>query len=305
MNGIIVVNKPKGMTSHQVVGKVRRILGIKKIGHTGTLDPDVDGVLPLCIGSATRIAEYLLDQSKAYKGEVTFGFSTTTQDASGEVVEQVDQVFLTEEQVNLAFSRFHGEIEQIPPAFSALKVDGKRAYELARQGEQVVLAARKVTIYSIEILHMDLSTDYPRVQFRVECSKGTYIRTLCHDLGRELGVPSHMSRLTRIRSGPFTLEMSHTLEELERAKEEGEIGRYLLSASVAVEYLPVYSVSDKQERRVLNGMEMTFPLVETFALAVGDRIRIESRSGKLLAIYRVVRVEDQEVFTKPEKVFKE
>lgn len=304
MNGILVVNKPKGMTSHQVVGKVRRILGIKKIGHAGTLDPDVDGVLPLCVGSATRIAEYMLDQSKAYIGEVTFGFSTDTQDASGTVLERLETVSLNEEQVRRAFSQFHGEIEQIPPAYSAIKVGGKRAYDLARRGETVVLKPRRVTIHSLEILAMELQQNHPRVRFRVECSKGTYVRTLCRDIGQKLGVPAHMSALTRIRSGPFTLEMSHTLEEIERAQSEGGIERLLLSASVAVRNFPVYVVGDKQAGRVRNGMEMTFP-VGSRVPETGERVRVEIPSGKLLAIYRVVGIDGQTVRTKPEKVFKE
>lgn len=304
INGILVINKPKGMTSHQVVGKVRRSLGIKKAGHTGTLDPDVDGVLPICVGNATRIAEYMLDHSKAYRGEITFGYSTNTQDASGQILQRVNEVALTGEQIRRVFSQFCGEIEQIPPAYSALKVNGTRAYSLARKGEQVALDPRKVTIYALRIIGLDLNRDLPRVRFAVECSKGTYIRTLCHDIGQALGIPSHMSALTRTRSGPFTLEMAHSLDEMEQAVSDGRIEQYIVSASVAVANFPVYNVSDKQERRVLNGMEMTFP-DQKADLGIGDRIRLESRLGKLLAIYRVVEKDGRHVHAKPEKVFKE
>lgn len=302
-NGILVVNKPKGITSHQVVGRIRRILGIKKIGHTGTLDPDVVGVLPLCIGNATRIAEYMLDQGKAYTGEAVFGYSTDTQDASGRVVARAEQVHLTEAQIRQAFSRFVGEIEQIPPAFSALKVNGKRAYDLARQGEQVILPSRKVTIYGLDILDMELDREMPWVRFHVDCSKGTYIRTLCHDIGQELGIPSHMSALARTRSGPFTLEMAHTIEEIEAAQEKGQIAQLLLSASTAIHSFPLCVIGSSQEKRVLNGMEMTFSLQE-IAIANQNRIRIESKSGQLLAIYRVIRSDDGNVHAKAEKVFK-
>jgi tRNA pseudouridine55 synthase len=304
INGILVVNKPRGMTSHQVVGKVRRILGIRKIGHTGTLDPDVEGVLPLCIGNATRVAEYMLDQSKSYEGEVTFGYSTTTQDAAGEVVERVEKVFLTESEIRSAFAKFVGEITQVPPAYSAVKVQGKRAYELARKGQEVKLQERKIVIYSLQILSLHLAEELPRVRFRVDCSKGTYIRTLCHDIGQTLGIPSHMSHLVRIRSGPFHLEMAHNLDTLEAFQEAGKIKDLLLSASAAVMHFPAYKISEKQEKRVLNGREMTFPRLHD-NLAPGDRIRVESFSGSLLGIYRVTEIDENNIYTKPEKVFKE
>lgn len=304
MNGLLIVNKPKGMTSHQVVGRVRRILGIKKIGHTGTLDPQVDGVLPLCIGNATRIAEYMLDHNKGYAGEVTFGFSTDTQDAYGEVVERVESVRLTEEQIRNAFSHFLGEITQIPPAFSALKVDGKRAYDLARKGEKVELAPRKVMIFSLEIQQMQLQHPYPRVRFSVECSKGTYIRTLCHDIGQTLGIPAHMSALTRTKSGPFGLDDAYTLEQIEQFHAEERMAQILLSASVAVPQFPVYAVNEQQMHRVMNGMQMTFSLND-HNLAQDSKIRVEDGNGQLLAIYRVMQIAGQSVHCKPEKVFKE
>ncbi|WP_165912627.1 tRNA pseudouridine(55) synthase TruB [Effusibacillus lacus] len=292
------------MTSQQVVGRIKRILGVRKVGHTGTLDPDVDGVLPICIGHATRVAEYMLDQNKTYIGEVTFGFSTDTQDASGEVLEKVEQVNLTEEQIVKGIARFVGEIEQVPPAFSAVKIGGKRAYDLARKGESVSLPPRKVTIYSLQVLEMNLQRKLPSVRFLVECSKGTYVRTLCHDLGQALGVPAHMSALTRTKSGPFSLEMAHTLEEIEQAQTEATVENLLLPLSAAVEYLPVQAISDKLERRVINGMEMHFP-AKDLPLVTGSLLRIQTREGKLLAIYRVVETDGQTIRTKPEKVFKQ
>lgn len=304
MNGLLIVNKPKGITSQQVVGRVRKLLGIKKIGHTGTLDPQVDGVLPLCIGNATRVAEYMLHHNKGYVGEVTFGYSTDTQDATGEIVDRVEDVKLTEELVRSAFSGFLGEIMQIPPAYSAVKVNGKRAYDLARKGEKVVLTPRRVTIYSLEILEMQLQLPLPRVRFAVVCSKGTYVRTLCHDLGQSIGIPSHMSALTRTKSGPFTLQQAHSLEQIEQLSDNGQIGQILLPTSVAVQEFPVYAVNEQQIRRVLNGMRMTFQLQDK-RLAEDDRIRIEDRFGQLLAIYRAVRIDGESVHCKPEKVFKE
>ncbi|KEO82978.1 tRNA pseudouridine(55) synthase TruB [Tumebacillus flagellatus] len=304
MNGILVVNKPAGLTSQQVVSRARRILGMKKIGHTGTLDPDVTGVLPLCLGTATRVAEYLLDQAKAYRGEVTFGWSTSTQDASGEVLESVDEVRLTEEAVRSAFAAFLGPISQIPPKYSAIKIDGKRAYDLARQGEDVEIPAREVTIYNLEIEEMDLSLPHPKVRFTVECSKGTYVRTLCHDLGQKLGIPAHMSHLVRTRSGPFTLEMAMTLEEIQSYVEDGTIESRLQPLGAALPHVPVHLVPEVLERRVHNGRDFTIKKVLP-GTDVGSLIRMESREGQLLALYRVESIADGQTHTLPEKVFKE
>jgi len=307
MNGILVVNKAAGLTSHQVVGRARRLLGLKRIGHTGTLDPDVTGVLPLCIGSATRVAEYLLDQSKAYSGEVTFGYSTTTQDASGEVVERADaeQVqALTEAAIRAAFQSFVGSITQVPPAYSAIKIDGQRAYDLARKGTDVEIPAREVTIYRLEIEELDLTAEQPRVRFHVECSKGTYVRTLCHDLGVQLGVPAHMSALVRTRSGPFTLEQALTLEEVEAAVAAGTIAANLLPLQSALPHLTRHTIPEVLERRVHNGMDLTIKRVLP-NVQVGTLLRIETRAGVLLALYRVTEIVEGETRTKPEKVFKD
>jgi tRNA pseudouridine55 synthase len=304
MNGILVVNKPAGMTSHQAVGRARRILGIKKIGHTGTLDPDVQGVLPICIGMATRVAEYLLDQSKAYRGEVTFGFSTTTQDASGERVEVLEDFSLTEERVREAFASFVGPILQKPPAFSAIKIDGKRAYDLARKGEDVEIPPREVTIYKLEIEEMELNLPRPKVRFFVECSKGTYVRTLCHDIGQKLGVPAHMSSLLRTKSGPFELSQALTFAEIEALAASGTIEEKLLPMQAALPHLPKHVIPEVLERRVNNGRELTIKRLIAGA-EVGSLLRIESREGKLLALYRVCEIAGKEMHTKPEKVFKE
>jgi tRNA pseudouridine55 synthase len=304
MNGILVVNKPPGMTSQQVVGRARRLLGIKKIGHTGTLDPDVTGVLPLCVGMATRVAEYLLDQSKAYRGEVTFGFSTTTQDASGEPVDVAEHVELTEEQVRSAFAAFVGPILQRPPAYSAIKIDGKRAYDLARKGEEVEIPPREVTIYSLEIVSIDLDKPQPKVTFDVECSKGTYVRTLCHDLGERIGIPAHMSHLVRTRSGPFSLEQALTLEEIEAYAGEGTIAQRLLPMQSALPHLPKTTIPEALERRVINGRELSLHWRVPGA-EIDSLVRIETRSGQLLALYRVLDVTANETHTKAEKVFKE
>ncbi|UUZ85968.1 tRNA pseudouridine(55) synthase TruB [Paenibacillus sp. P26] len=226
LEGILPIWKPKGFTSHDVVAKVRRILKIKRIGHTGTLDPQVTGVLPLCIGRATRLVEYIQDLPKAYEAELILGFSTDTEDLGGTVTERQERVkeLLTADRVEAALAGFTGVIEQVPPMYSAVKVDGKRLYELAREGTVIERKARKVTIYAIELLQSDWSSDYPRVRFRVQCSKGTYIRTLCVDIGRSLGVPAVMGELVRISTGNIGPESCLTLEQVEELQRAGTLG---------------------------------------------------------------------------------
>ncbi|MFZ5827207.1 MAG: tRNA pseudouridine(55) synthase TruB [Bacillota bacterium] len=213
MDGVLNLLKPPGMTSHDVVSVVRRALGIKKVGHTGTLDPGVAGVLPICVGRATRLAEYIAGEDKAYRAEITFGVTTTTQDSFGEVLSDQEASHLTRGDIAYSLARFHGPVMQVPPMVSAVKVGGKRLYELARQGVEVEREARQVYIHRIQLL--DFRPGPRPVAFvDVVCSKGTYIRTLAHDLGQMLKVGAHMSYLVRTRSGPFRLEEAATLEEL-------------------------------------------------------------------------------------------
>ncbi|MFZ5816394.1 MAG: tRNA pseudouridine(55) synthase TruB [Bacillota bacterium] len=213
MDGVLNLLKPPGMTSHDVVSVVRRALGVKKVGHTGTLDPGVAGVLPICVGRATRLAEYIAGEEKAYRAEITFGITTDTQDSFGEVRSQQDASHLTRGDLAYSLARFHGPILQVPPMVSAVKVGGKRLYELARQGVEVEREARRVFIHRIQLLDFRPGP-HPRAFVDVVCSKGTYIRTLAHDLGQMLQVGAHMSYLVRTRSGPFRLEEASTLEEL-------------------------------------------------------------------------------------------
>ncbi|MDB4896503.1 MAG: tRNA pseudouridine 55 synthase [Firmicutes bacterium] len=213
MDGILNLLKPPGMTSHDVVSVVRRTLGIKKVGHTGTLDPGVAGVLPICVGKATRLAEYIAGEDKAYRAEITFGVTTDTQDSFGEVTGEKDAAHLQKGDVAYVLPRFQGEIMQIPPMVSAVKVGGKRLYELAREGVVVERQARPVTIHRLQLLAFRPGP-HPVAYVDVVCSKGTYIRTLAADIGEMLGVGAHMSYLVRTRSGSFTLPEAATLEEL-------------------------------------------------------------------------------------------
>ena len=225
MNGIINLKKEAGMTSHDAVFKLRKILGTKKIGHGGTLDPDVVGVLPIAVGKATRMVEFMQDEGKVYEGEITLGYSTTTEDASGEVVAETPVLSpLVEKLVDEAIASLTGPITQIPPMYSAAKVNGRKLYEYARAGQEVERPERQVTIYQFERTSpISYDAHLARFAFRVKCSKGTYIRTLSVDLGEKLGYAAHMSHLTRTRAAGLQLEDALTLEEIAEKVEVGQL----------------------------------------------------------------------------------
>lgn len=285
MEGILPLFKPAGLTSHDCVFKLRKILKTKKVGHTGTLDPDVTGVLPICIGKATKVAEYITDAGKAYEGEVTLGFSTTTEDASGEIVEQklVDRTISRVEIINVLDS-LTGEIEQTPPMYSAVKVGGVRLYEYARKGIEVERPTRKVNIYTIELLddRTEFSGETIQFRFRVSCSKGTYIRTLAVMMGELLGFPAHMSSLIRIQSASFKLEDCLTFEEIEQLMEKGRIEEVLKPLETALSHLPKLLINDKVAEKVKNGALLEIP--EHLKTSNGPIIA-ESTEGLALAIY--------------------
>ena len=254
INGVINIYKIKGFTSHDVVAKLRGIMKQKKIGHTGTLDPDATGVLPVCLGSATKLCDMLTDKEKEYVAKVRLGIVTDTQDMTGTVLCQ-KEVNVNEKQVTEALQIFVGEYEQIPPMYSALKVNGKKLYELAREGKEVERKARPVTIHYIEIMDMQL----PELTIRVGCSKGTYIRTLCHDLGERLGCGAAMAALERTKSGEFTVETALTLAELEKKlKEAGDnrgavIEDYVIPVDKMFSKLQELRLLPEWERLVQNG----------------------------------------------------
>ncbi|MGG1520160.1 tRNA pseudouridine(55) synthase TruB [Paenibacillus oryzisoli] len=246
VEGILPVWKPAGFTSHDVVAKVRRIVGMKRVGHTGTLDPQVTGVLPLCLGRATRMVEFIQDLPKEYEAELRIGVSTDTEDATGTVLEEVAEVKLTETQVRSALQAFVGEIEQVPPMYSAVKVDGKRLYELAREGKEVERKARKVTIYKIEVLEMDLAAQHPVIRYRALCSKGTYIRTLCVDIGRALGYPATMASLIRTSTGNIRQEQCFTFEQIEQMKADGTLEQRMIPMDQAIAHLPSVALTEQE-----------------------------------------------------------
>ena len=250
MDGVLNINKPAGWTSHDVVAKARGILRTKRIGHAGTLDPSATGVLLLCVGYATRIADYLVADEKEYLAKVVFGEATDTQDADGIVISTADASILTEEALESALSAFRGKIEQIPPMVSAVHHEGKRLYELARKNQVVERKPREVEVRELKLVEF-LPGKRAKATIRVVCSKGTYVRTICHDLGERLGVGAHLAELTRLRVGRFRVEEAISLEELANRAESGRLGEIIIPIVDALSHLPSYSVSEEDARVIL------------------------------------------------------
>lgn len=247
--GFLNVLKPPGMSSAHVVSVVRRLLGGAKVGHAGTLDPEASGVLPLMVGKAARLFDYMQDKEKAYVTEVAFGVATDTQDAQG-VPMATGENYPDETALLSALSAFTGTMMQTPPMYSALKQDGKRLYQLARDGKEADVPARQVTVHELALRGL---TAHHGALLSVRCSKGFYVRTLCHDLGAFLGCPAHMRFLLRTQSGPFTLETAHTLEALREAADRGALPDLLLSPEAALGHLPMTNVPQGLEKAVRNG----------------------------------------------------
>ena len=277
LDGIFNVYKEKGYTSHDVVARLRGIAGQKKVGHTGTLDPDAEGVLPVCLGKATKVCDVLTDKSKTYQAVLLLGRRTDTQDISGACLEERDTSGLAKETVRRAVESFLGDYMQTPPMYSALTVDGKKLYELAREGKTVERKARKVQIHRIEIRKMDL----PRVWIEVECSKGTYIRTLCDDIGELLGVGGCMEELLRTRVGHFRIEDSVRLSELERYREEGTLEEHLIPVDSVFADCPRLDVPERLEPLLYNGNPLRLPEGED-----GQLVRVYDSRGRFIALYR-------------------
>lgn len=304
MEGLLPLWKERGMTSHDCVFKLRKILHTKKIGHGGTLDPDVDGVLPICIGKATKVIEYLTDSGKTYKGEITIGYSTTTEDKSGEIVEQRAVIeALTEDQVDEAMAAFVGEITQIPPMYSAVKVNGRRLYEYARNNETVERPVRKAQIYRFErtseiIWSKEAGTVSWR--FEVECGKGTYVRTLAVDTGSKLGYPAHMSDLTRTASAGMDESQAITLAEVASYMENGTIDEYLLPIETGVAKFKQVDIDETVWQKVKNGMRLDY---QVFGLSEMPSEEIALfYQGKVVSIYQPNPKEKNKL--KPSKVLR-
>ncbi|MFC3746340.1 tRNA pseudouridine(55) synthase TruB [Paenibacillus sp. GCM10012306] len=298
LSGVLAVYKPAGFTSHDVVAKARRILGMKRIGHTGTLDPQVTGVLPLCLGRATRVVEYIQELPKEYVATLRLGMASDTEDLTGTITETVDEVNVTDEEIAAVLNSFQGVISQVPPMYSAVKVDGKRLYELAREGKTVERKSREVEIYEIELLDVTRNGNYPDITFRARCSKGTYIRTLCVDIGRALGVPGVMVKLERTMSAGITAEHCLTLEEIAEHKEAGTLDSHLIAADEAIAHLPQHKVMDEKKKAALQGQRLSLRFVAPEVETVGD-FRLYDLQGEFLGIYKL----DEAGAIAPVKVF--
>ena len=294
-DGIISVDKPHGMTSMEVVRRVKRATGIKRVGHGGTLDPIATGVIPICIGQATRMMEYIVDGSKEYRGVVELGVTTDTYDSAGKVTQTADFGHLSREQVEAALESFHGQIDQVPPMYSALKKDGKRLYELARKGIEVERAPRNVSVYDIEL------TDWapPLATVQVHCGRGFYMRSLAYDLGRTLECGGHLKSLVRLRSGPFKIQESVTLDELDESFTDGTWTSHLHSADVVLGHLPAFIAGRQNQDLIQNGRPVAGATINA-RNGPSERCRAYTTDGRFIAIMRFDGPLQQ---WKPEKVF--
>ena len=298
INGIINVYKEKAYTSHDVVAKLRGIAGQKKVGHTGTLDPDATGVLPVCLGKATKVCDLLTDKDKVYEAVLLLGRETDTQDTTGETLREFP-VEVSEQETEDAILSFVGAYDQIPPMYSALKVNGKKLCDLARSGIEVERKARAVKIFEIEILQMEL----PRVTMRVHCSKGTYIRTLCHDIGQKLGCGGCMETLKRTKSGDFSIEEALTLEEIQAKKDAGNLQEILYPVDYVFSALPKRVVEKKYSKILYNGNRIS----EKFFIQESEKrreqkIRIYDEAGAFIGVYEWEKRQEN---YKPVKIFLE
>ena len=300
MNGVLNIYKEAGFTSHDVVAKLRGILKQKKIGHTGTLDPDAEGVLPVCLGNATKLCGLLSDKEKTYEAVLLLGQTTDTQDVSGTVLGTAP-VTAGEEEIREAVLGFLGDYDQVPPMYSALKVGGKKLYELAREGKEVERKARRVRILALEIHGIRL----PEVFFSVTCSSGTYIRTLCQDIGERLGCGGCMKSLLRTRVDRFQVEDSLRLSEIEELAREGRIGEALIPVDKMFPAYPKLRMKEAADRLVYNGNPFSAgdaqELLQEETLC-GTQVRVYDSSGNFVGIYR--RQEDgQGLSYRPVKMF--
>lgn len=285
IHGVLNIYKEKGYTSHDVVARLRRIVEQKKIGHTGTLDPEAEGVLPVCLGKATKLCDLLTDKDKTYEAVLLLGISTDTQDTTGKILEEKNTADLREEAVREVVLSFEGEYDQIPPMFSALKVGGKKLYELARDGKEVERKPRHVQIYRIRILQIDL----PRVRMEVTCSKGTYIRTLCHDIGEKLGCGGCMESLLRTRVERFGVAESLRISEVEQLMDEGTLQEHMIKVDeMFPDYQKVY-LTPEASAAVRNGNSFRLGDViwisELSGFQNAERVRVYDEERNFIAVY--------------------
>ena len=297
--GVLPIYKPAGMTSHDVVAKVRRMLHIKRIGHGGTLDPQVTGVLPLCVGRATRVVEYMQLLPKAYVATLRLGIATDTEDMTGQIVATTKDVVVTEERISKVLHQFQGSITQIPPMYSAVKVNGKRLYELARQGTTVERKSRQAIIYDIKLLNVQRTGRNVDICFYTKCSKGTYIRTLCVDIGRALGYPAAMVCLERTMSADIVVDQCLPLDDVEVCIARNELKKHFIPIDQVISYMSAHVVQQPYVRCALQGQllpqDAIFPVAECT-----DLIRLYTTQSLFLGIFKYIA---EQQMIKPVKVF--
>lgn len=274
MNGVIIIDKPKGKTSHDIVGILRKKFGTRRVGHTGTLDPLATGVLPVCIGNATRAADMLIESDKKYRATFLLGKRSDTLDIEGQITEE-NEVSVSEEDVRRVVSEFIGEQDQIPPMYSAIKKDGKKLYDLAREGIEIEREPRRINIYSIDICDIAL----PTVTIDVHCSKGTYIRSLCDDIGTKLGCGAVMTELRRTYTAGFAIEDAYTIDELDKLE---DLSGTLKTTDSLFLSLPEIHLNEKQEKSITNGVRMTWRNGKE-----GETYRVYAPDGRFLCISRL------------------
>jgi tRNA pseudouridine55 synthase len=281
-DGALIIDKPEGWTSHDVVGKLRRILKTKRIGHTGTLDPFATGVLVLLIGKATRLARFLDKDRKEYEAEIRFGFETDTGDRTGNPKSEVQNTKrVSIEELEKVLPEFRGDILQTPPMYSAKKVEGKKLYELARKGVEIERKPVRVTIFALEIIKDRKPKDENLISVRVECSAGTYIRTLAEDIGKKLGTGAHLAELRRTRAGRFDLTKAVTIEELEKIVAENRLDEISISMNEAVGHLAPVTLNENEIKKVRSGMKIK---TRELAAADGENVRMTDAAENLLAV---------------------
>jgi tRNA pseudouridine55 synthase len=295
MDGVLLIDKPAGLTSHEVVLQIRKFLGVKKIGHTGTLDPYATGVLVLCVGKATRIIEFLVRSIKEYQTTLKLGVTTDTQDFTGHILSE-KPISVPEKELREQIQNFLGEIEQIPPMFSAIKIKGQRLYGLARQGQEVDRSPRKVTIYDFRILDIQ----FPFVSLQITCSHGTYIRTLVSDLGDRLGSGACVWELRRTRSGSFEIEDTITLEKLKSLSPEQIVEKYLIALDKALITMPALYFDEKSSKLLSQGAWVIAPSCQP--LSAQGYYRGYDETGRFFAIIELIRGSENEKRAHPVKV---
>lgn len=297
IDGFLDLNKPRGITSMEVVRRVRRVVGLRRgVGHGGTLDPLADGVLPICLGQATRLMEFLVDGTKVYRAELRLGVTTDTYDAEGQVTGQADPSGVTLERVDAVLEGFMGTFDQMPPMYSALKHQGKRLYDLARAGVEVERQPRRVQVKRIEVLELEA----PRLVIEVECGRGLYLRSLAHDIGQAIGCGAHLSALTRLRSGAFRLEDSVTLEDLERRGQDGTWEALLLPVDFPLQHMKAVQIGRSGYRLLMNGQPVPAGPQPSYITHL-ESCRAYSESGSFLG---VVRWDRSQSSWRPFKMFK-